>query len=236
MKKITILFTVLVALISACNSTKNSANITTLGPVVFNEQISSGNATLVDVRTPSEFAEGKIPGAVNINLHDNNFETQITALPKDKPVYIYCLSGGRTKEAADIFAKNGYTVNVLEGGILKWNAMQMPLERPQVETSSEPTVSFQEAIAGDKLVMVDFYADWCRPCKIMEPFVERIKGERKDEVTIIKIDVESEKALSEQYSITALPTLMMFKNGKALYTQPGLHTYEQLNELVNQYK
>lgn len=78
---------------------------------------------LIDVRTPKEYADGYIKNAKNIDFYDDNFIEQMSALDKDKPVYIYCKSGGRSGKASSKLKEAGFTkIYDLEGGITKWNS------------------------------------------------------------------------------------------------------------------
>ena len=73
---------------------------------------------------------------------------------------------------------------------------------------------FDEAIASDKPVLVDFWATWCGPCKMMTPVLEELAEELKDDLTIAKIDVDEESELASEYRISSIPTLVLLKNGK----------------------
>lgn len=84
---------------------------------------------LIDVRTPKEYAEGYLPGAILIDIKDANFETQILTLDKSRPVFVYCRSGKRSLQAAGIFEKQQFkTVYNLEGGIIAWKAKGKTVE------------------------------------------------------------------------------------------------------------
>lgn len=83
-------------------------------------EIEREEVQLVDVRTPAEFAEGHIPGAVNMDVNGAEFDTQIATLDAERPVALYCRSGRRSKLAADKVAKAGFEVVELDGGILSW--------------------------------------------------------------------------------------------------------------------
>lgn len=83
-------------------------------------------------------------------------------------------------------------------------------------------VNFSDIINSDTPVLVDFYADWCGPCKVMAPILQEVKTNMGDEVRIIKIDVDNNQALAGQYHIMSIPTLVMFKNGKEVWRQVGV--------------
>ena len=118
MKTLTTLFLGLF-FFSSCNS--QNASVKNLNVTDFDKGISKADVQLIDVRTPEEFKEKHISGAKNININASNFETEIKALDKTKPTYIYCLAGGRSKKAADFAANNGFKeVYNLEFGINSW--------------------------------------------------------------------------------------------------------------------
>lgn len=105
----------------SCNtkSQSQSDSITVVTPTEFKEK--SVNQTIIDIRTPQEFSEGHIEGAVNINYFDNNFLDQIAKYEKNQPIFIYCRSGNRTTAASKKIADFGFTkIYDLEGGILYW--------------------------------------------------------------------------------------------------------------------
>ena len=91
-----------------------------ISPKDLNEKL--GDIQLIDIRTPGEFTEGYIEGAINVNFFDRDFNAQMAKLNKDKELYIYCRSGNRTGKAAKRLKDQGFTkVYDLQGGILNWN-------------------------------------------------------------------------------------------------------------------
>lgn len=84
-------------------------------------------------------------------------------------------------------------------------------------------------------VLVDFYATWCGPCKMMHPILENVKSRVGDKARIVKIDVDEQQALAMQYRIQAVPTLMLFKNGQQVWRQSGVVQNNELVSLIEQY-
>ena len=88
-----------------------------------------------------------------------------------------------------------------------------------------------DKIVGEKKVLVDFYADWCGPCKMLSPILEEISKENKD-ITILKVNVDDFGELAEKYGIMSIPNLKLFENGKISKEQVGLSTKEELEKLI----
>ncbi len=95
--------------------------------------------------------------------------------------------------------------------------------------------NFEALISDSRPVIVDFHALWCGPCKVQSPILKEIATELGDNVRVIKIDVDQNNALSAQYQIQSVPTLIVFKNGKPVWRQSGVVTKAVLLNILNQY-
>lgn len=81
--------------------------------------------------------------------------------------------------------------------------------------------TFYDVVAGNQLVLVDFFATWCQPCKMMHPILKQVKDVLGDRIRIIKIDVDTHSVLSQKYQIQSVPTLMLFRRGEVLWRASG---------------
>jgi len=97
-------------------------------------------------------------------------------------------------------------------------------------------MTFNEMIQSDKPVLVDFFAEWCGPCKMMSPILKEVKDSLGDEVTIIKVDVDKNPQAAAAYQVQGVPTLIVFKNGKPLWRQSGVVPKNGLINILQQFK
>jgi len=95
--------------------------------------------------------------------------------------------------------------------------------------------SFSDLIKSDKPTLVDFYADWCGPCKMMKPILEDLKEKVGDRARIIKIDVDKNPLISAAYKIQGVPTLALFKSGELKWKQAGVTTTDALKRVIDQH-
>ncbi len=117
----TLIFILLVIGLVSCQQNSGNAQSVIINPDSLKTMLKNNPGILIDVRTPEEFAEGHIAGAINIDFRDENFEKGIDSLKKDVTYEVYCRSGKRSAAAADMMTKKGFKkVYDLEGGILGW--------------------------------------------------------------------------------------------------------------------
>lgn len=205
-----------------CNCTDGQTKKRNLSATDFAEMTNKiPTAPIIDVRTPEEFSKGHIQKAKNMDWNGNDFDKQIATLDKSKPMFIYCLSGGRSSSAANKMQNKGFKeVYELDGGIMKWRGASLP------ETTDNKPVgmtlqAYNNLAKSDKIVLIDFYAEWCGPCKLMKPYLEEISKEMADKVIVIRINADDNQALCKELKIDALPVLQVFKNHKLTWSNVG---------------
>ena len=198
----------------------------------FEKEITTkANIQILDVRTPGEFFSGHIKNALLADWNDKKeFDRRIIFVDKSKPVYVYCLAGGRSAAAAAKMRKMGYeNVFELTGGTNAWRAANKPLEG----MSTEKQMSIEElnaTIGGSKIVLVDFGADWCPPCKQMEPVLKDIEQHNKGKFTLLKVDGGRDQDILQAYKVTALPVFIIFKDGKQVWRKDGIASEKELTD------
>ena len=95
--------------------------------------------------------------------------------------------------------------------------------------------NFSEIINQDKPVLVDFFAEWCGPCKTMSPILKEVKTALGDKVSIIKIDVDKNQPLAAKYQVRGVPTFILYKSGKQVWRQSGAVQKNELVAIINNF-
>lgn len=211
----------------ACNS--QPSEVKNIGPSDFEKGIFTAEVQLVDVRTPEEFTDKHINGAKNVNYNSSDFEKGMKDLDKTKPIYVYCLAGGRSKQAANWAVKNGFTqVYNLEFGINSWLAENKPVVSGSGTAVQPGAVGMtydeylQKVKGTGKLVLVDFNAVWCGPCKTLKPEVHKAIKKNKDTAELLDIDVDKNSTVANKLNVRGIPLLLLYKNGKEVWRSLGL--------------
>ena len=96
--------------------------------------------------------------------------------------------------------------------------------------------NFNDIINSEQLTLVDFFATWCGPCKMMHPVLEQLKDEMGESIRIIKIDVDKNNSLAMNYRVQSVPTLMLFRKGEMLWRQSGALPLSALKNLIEQFQ
>ncbi len=190
--------------------------------------------TILDVRTPEEFATGYISGASNINVNDKDFKDRVAGLDKTAPVYVYCKGGLRSAAAAATLEELGFTqVYDLKGGIMAWTNQELPLTSTTVTVADAYSIQqFDSLLAANTKVLVDFYADWCLPCKKMEPGLRKLQQAYEGKVTVIRINVDEAKTLAKKLNLEELPVLITYASGKEVKRLTGYQTDATMKKMI----
>lgn len=197
------------------------------------------DAQLVDVRTIEEFQGSHITGALNYDWNDATFADNIKQLDETKPVLLYCRSGARSSEAAEFLAKNGFQhVYALDGGLTAWENAGGAVAKPDAANTTpnpdEVTVeAYNKTIAENDVVLVDFSATWCGPCKILAPSLHELEDEMKGKFVLLKVDVDRDANLADYMNIAAMPTLVLYKKGEIKWRNEGLVPKETVAQQIN---
>ena len=101
--------------------------------------------------------------------------------------------------------------------------------------TSEKKQTFADIINSETPVLVDFFAEWCGPCKMMSPILKDFAADMGERVRIIKVDVDKNPAVAQTYHIQGVPTLMLFQKGETKWRQSGVIQKRQLEQVINQF-
>ena len=232
------LLLLLYALLSAqsCTMSHSETMDKILSAQTFMEKIKENpSALILDVRTPAEFVKGHLQNATNLDWNGNQFQSEVAKMDKAIPVFVYCLSGVRSASAARNMRKQGFKeVYELEGGLLTWRADNLPeTKNPSFDSEGMTKAQFDSLLQDDKMVLVDFYADWCAPCKKMKPYLEEIATTMADQVTLIRINADDNQKLLKEQHIVSIPVLQLYKNDSLAWTHSGYISRKDLMKILH---
>ena len=216
------------------STTLNAQSSSNLNATAFDSKIKqTPNPQIIDVRTTGEFMQSHIKNALNIDVSSNDFQQKIANLNKNKAVFVYCLSGSRSSYAMRILSSMGFKeIYNLSGGMMQWRGANLPETSDSSiskQTDKGMTLSqYRSLLNSEKLVLVDFYADWCAPCKKMKPYLDEISSEMKDKVIVKRIDADANKALAKELKVDALPVLLLYKGNKLVWYYKGYISKEDV--------
>lgn len=216
-----------------------STGFKNLTPQDFTYQIHNNPGTLLDVRTSTEFANGHIANAGQLNYYALDFEQKLLLLPKNHPIYLYCSTGYRSKRAAQMLVKNGYSkVFNLEKGIMDWNLNNLPIVAdPNANTVDQNTLSTEEFYTLTKthdIIFFDFYAPWCAPCRSMMPLIDSLETVYKNDIKIVKINVDASKKLVKELGLSSVPYFALYSANKKVFEHHGMLEIQKLDALFKQ--
>lgn len=206
----------------------------------FAGMVQKGDGIILDVRTPQEFSRGHIAGSTLISIQDNKVQEKLNMLQKDKPVYVYCLSGSRSNVVANYLSNNGFSkVYNLRRGIMEWQQLGYKLEASAAPVTSKSKVysetEFGNLLKSSEIVLVDFHAPWCAPCKTMAPIIDALKTEYAGIATVEKVDIDANPTIRNTYGVESIPGFIIFQNGKQIWKHTGIIHKDELKSTLNSY-
>lgn len=189
----------------------------------FRQQITTGQYQLLDVRTAGEYKQMHLANALQADwTKPEEFAERVKYLDKSRPILIYCASGGRSGLAGQWLVQQGFNkVDNLEGGIIAWNQAGFPT----ISDAGLRSMSMEEyrrIIVSAPVVLIDFGAAWCPPCKKMEPVLADIQKELKGKFMLIKVDGGKDTEVMLANQVSALPVFIVYKNGKETFRRQGV--------------
>ena len=218
----------------SCN--ENKSNL--ISAIDFNKMIKlDKSAIIIDVRTPEEFNKGHLKNSLNVNWFDENFDENVEIFSKDLPVFVYCLSGGRSAKANEKIQSLGFkNVYELDGGILEWRKNKFPEATLNTNIDNSLSVEdFNDFIETDKVVLVDYYANWCAPCKIMEPYLNEISSQYSKNLKLVRINYDENLPLVRSLEVYGLPVLQIYKDKKIMWSHVGFIEKNRVEEQLKKY-
>ena len=199
----------------------------------FSEAMSkTPDALVLDVRTPDEFAGGHLDKAVNVDWNGGGFDAWMKKIDKEASIFVYCLSGGRSGSAGAALRQAGFKhVTEMEGGMMKWKAAGLPVSGGGSAKRGMQLTDYESQLkAESKIVLVDFYAPWCGPCKKMKPELEKLEKEHASALKVLRIDADQNPDLAQQLKVDALPVVLIYKAGILQKRLEGYQSPAQLKE------
>src|SRR5215213_1541197 len=212
-----------------------SQNVSTVPVNDFEKTLDTASVQLLDVRRPEEYKSGHLHGAFLADwLDKKQFEERVQYLDKSKPVYIYCLSGGRSAAAANWLAEKGFSNVVnMQGGINAWKKENKPVEANS-NVQQMKVEEYDQLIQSSSLVLVDFGAEWCIPCKKMEPVIQKLKVEF-NQLKLVNIDAGVQEEIVKTYNVEGLPVFILYKNGKEVWRQEGVTDKKTFEKAIKKF-
>jgi rhodanese-related sulfurtransferase len=208
--------------------------------IEFKKLIEMGNGTLLDVRTKSEFNAEHIENSGQLNYYSSGFKRKLEMLPDNQPILLYCNTGYRSRKAAAYLVKIGYQqVYNLEHGIMEWNLQELPVvEGDKSQLGYENMVridEYEQLINSESLVFIDFYAQWCAPCRKMMPMIDSLKTQYFGRIKIEKVNADISKKLIKELALIGVPYLVLYRNNQLLFEKNGWVSREELIAVFDKY-
>lgn len=218
---------IVLILATLATSCKPKATIQVLSPEDFSQKLSkTKDKVLLDVRTSDEYKSGHISDALNLDIDSAGFENGIQSINKNSALFVYSTSDEQNDKAIDMLKGKGFSaIYVLKGGVLAWQDAGFPFDHWPSKNNPHDVLlteaEYEKSIQQHKQVLVDFNATWCAPCRLQSPILEDIARQKGDSLLFLSIDVDKNMDLAKSQRIEALPTLLIYRDGKQIWKNIG---------------
>lgn len=195
----------------------------------FETRINTQHPQLLDVRTAAEYQSGHLKNSLQADwLNKEQFADRIKYLDKTKPLLVYCASGMRSGAAAKWLLDNGFSdVQNLKGGLISWKLEGRSMEA--VDNTTQLAIdTYKELTKSGDVVLVDFGAEWCPPCKKMEPVLQQLQKELTGQFKLVKVDGGIDIDVMKSQKVDALPVFIIYKKGKEIWRKQGVVELSEL--------
>lgn len=230
MKKIVAIAFVFACLCSCSSDAQNAA----MDSKTFETAMNSGTYQLLDVRTAGEYQSSHLKNSLQADWNNQEqFLDRIKYLDKSKPLLVYCASGVRSGNAAQYLVGAGFkNVQNLKGGLNAWKLEGKPVESAGAIT--QLTIdAYTSATKQTATVLVDFGAEWCPPCKKMEPILKEVQADKSLQFSLVKVDGGNDIDVMKANQVSALPVFIIYKNGKEVWRKQGVVEAQELKKLLS---
>ena len=199
----------------------------------FKQKFEQEGGILLDVRTPQEVSTGRLEQASTIDFYDSDFKKKLDKIQKDKAVFVYCKSGGRSAKAASMLVELGVAkVYNLKGGAMAWKRAGLLLVEDLGTSKSQlpktMVEDLQHQLSEEENVLVYFHTQWCVPCRKLAPIMSNIEQTKEGTLSIAKVDIDQSESCADFWQIGAVPTLILFQNNKEVWRHTGFIDQEKL--------
>jgi thioredoxin len=208
-----------------------------LGPAAFKAAAEQHQGLYLDVRTPGEVARGLIPGASNVDVMDARFDQKVKVLDRHRAIFVYCASGGRSRDAAERLVGMGFDkVYELTGGMMSWQREGLPVEAPTAAPEAAPGMTveaFDAELKAQAVVLVDFQTPWCAPCKSMAPVVDELAKAYAGRARVLRVDVDRSEAIAAREKVEGVPVFALYVNGREQWRASGVTAKDTLTQKLD---
>jgi len=197
----------------------------------------SPDAQIIDARTPDEFAQNHLKGAINVNAASDTYQKDVEKLSKEKPTLIYSIANGRSVSLAKELRSKGFKeVVVLPGGISNWIGSGYPFINNTKKGVALNSEQFNTLTASSNLVLVDFGSKYCGACKRLVPVLDSLEKQQGFAAKIVRIEAYDNTELLKKLKVSQLPTLVLYQNGREVWKKSGQSSTAQIAKAIESLK